>query len=57
MSAAQKWVVKVVERSTGRVEESIKASHERVADKIAAGLEINLNHDKYDVVVEPLKVE
>lgn len=43
------WEVKIIDAETEEVVKRIKCSSESKADRVAAGVSINLNHDKYFV--------
>ena len=49
------FIVKVIEKSTGKAEKEINCSTAREAYKVDIGLSINLNHDDFETKVEELK--
>ncbi len=46
------WWVEIVHTEDGKVVKRLGPHTERTADKIADGMSINLNYDKYHVTVE-----
>lgn len=46
------WTVTVTDDATGNVVRMTKVSDERRAEKIADGLSIKLDHDRFTVTVE-----
>jgi hypothetical protein len=53
MTNPPKFVVRVIETATGTVVKTIGPEPERAAQKIARGVEINLDHVRFHVTVEP----
>lgn len=47
------YIVKIVDDETGDTIISVDCKTKRRADKIADGVSINLNHDRFTVHVEP----
>ncbi len=46
------YVIKIIEDETGDVVISVDCESKSKADKIADGISINLNHDRFTVLVE-----
>jgi hypothetical protein len=53
---SKKYIVIIVDSNTGEKEEALPGEHDIwKAEKIAAGIDINLNHDEYMVKVEEVR--
>ena len=49
------YIVSIVEISTDEVVKLFKATSLRQADKLRKGIEINLNHEEYEVIISCLE--
>ena len=52
MSDKNKWRVVIIEYATDKVEKTIECINDRSADKVDAGLQINLNHEKFYTLIK-----
>lgn len=48
----QQWIVQVIDAATEEVVKTMTRPTERAADKLADGVSINLDHDRYYVTVQ-----
>ena len=51
------YYVRIIEDETGKVEKEMGPMSERKADRVESGVLINLNHERFTVVVERGKTE
>lgn len=47
------YYVRIIDLETGAVEKEMGPMSERRAEKVADGVSINLDHDRFSVTVEP----